>query len=231
MYRYKLEGYDDDWKDLSGDNPYVMYANLPSGKYRFYLKAANNDGVWSKEDVFLNINVRFSFFTEGTLKFSMSILIVLILIFGKLIVNRKKRQRQYEAGFKRPEKKERLVKTDIDPEDQERVIILDKLMVEEELYLDPLLSLNHLSDKLNISNNHLSVLLNDYIGKSFYGYVNTYRIEEIKKRLEDPKYNHQTLSSIGLDCGFNSKSAFNRIFKKRTDKTPSEYKSSVIKKT
>jgi len=48
--------------------------------------------------------------------------------------------------------------------------------------------------------------------------------------LLDPAYLHFTVLGIGLECGFNSKTSFNRIFKEITEKTPSEYKNSLQKK-
>lgn len=45
-FRYKLEGFDRDWID-AGPRRTAFYTNLPPGKYRFLVYAANNDGVWS----------------------------------------------------------------------------------------------------------------------------------------------------------------------------------------
>jgi len=56
-------------------------------------------------------------------------------------------------------------------------------------------------------------------------------VEEFERRIVDKKYNHFTLLAIGLDCGFNTKSSFNSIFKKLTGKTPSEYKAGTIQES
>jgi ligand-binding sensor domain-containing protein/signal transduction histidine kinase/CheY-like chemotaxis protein/AraC-like DNA-binding protein len=45
-YAYKLDGFDKDWNEVSSTS--ATYTNLPSGTYRFWVKGANNDGVWSK---------------------------------------------------------------------------------------------------------------------------------------------------------------------------------------
>jgi signal transduction histidine kinase/ligand-binding sensor domain-containing protein/CheY-like chemotaxis protein len=47
-YQYKLEGYDDDWID-AGNQRSVAYTNIQPGRYTFYVKGSNNDGVWCKE--------------------------------------------------------------------------------------------------------------------------------------------------------------------------------------
>ena len=54
-----------------------------------------------------------------------------------------------------------------------------------------------------------------------------YRVEEVKQRLKDSKYKNFTILAIAYDSGFNSKSAFNTIFKDLTGMTPSQYLDSV----
>jgi AraC-like DNA-binding protein len=50
---------------------------------------------------------------------------------------------------------------------------------------------------------------------------------EVKEMLVNPEYKHYTVLGIGLECGFNSKTSFNRIFKEETGLTPTEYKRTV----
>ncbi len=47
-FKYYLEGFDSDWSEETTERE-VVYTNLPYGKYTFYIKAANNDGIWTKE--------------------------------------------------------------------------------------------------------------------------------------------------------------------------------------
>jgi AraC-like DNA-binding protein len=54
--------------------------------------------------------------------------------------------------------------------------------------------------------------------------VNTYRVEEAKRKLVDPSRKHYSLLAIAEEVGFNSKSAFNTAFKKQTSMTPSEFR-------
>ena len=56
-FSYQLEGYDKEWYYLKGHQRSVSYSNLPAGKYRFLVKAANNDGHWSGEPAMLTIKV------------------------------------------------------------------------------------------------------------------------------------------------------------------------------
>jgi AraC-like DNA-binding protein len=66
-------------------------------------------------------------------------------------------------------------------------------------------------------------VLNKELKKSFHEFVNEYRNQEAIKLMSDPDYDHFSLQGIAEEVGFNSKSSFNRSFKKHTGKTPSEF--------
>lgn len=104
---------------------------------------------------------------------------------------------------------------------------LDGHMLESKPYMNGKLTLNDLSHHLEVSTNHLSQAINENTQKNFFDYVNGYRVEEVKNRVHNPEYDHITLLGIALDCGFNSKSSFNQIFKNATGQTPSEFKKSL----
>jgi AraC-like DNA-binding protein len=104
---------------------------------------------------------------------------------------------------------------------------LKRLMTEDALYKKSDLSINDLSSKLGVHPNYLSQIINQKEEKNFYDFVNTYRFEEFKRLIAMKKNQQYTLLSLAYDCGFSSKSSFNRYFKKATGQTPSEYSSSL----
>lgn len=115
-------------------------------------------------------------------------------------------------------------------ESEEIEIQVDKIvhhMQQEKPYLNPQLSLPLLSSELNIPVHQLSKIINEKFGCNFFDFINNYRVQEVKEKLSDEKYDNFSLLGIAFDSGFNSKSTFNRIFKKETGKTPSEYKNSL----
>lgn len=97
----------------------------------------------------------------------------------------------------------------------------------EKPYLNPEYSLQMMADDLNISRHKLSQIINSSQKKNFYKFINEFRVEEVKEKLVDPAFNNFNLLGIALECGFNSKTSFNRIFKEITGLTPSEYKNSI----
>ena len=100
-------------------------------------------------------------------------------------------------------------------------LLLD-LIEKEELFQNGKLLLKDVADRLGISNNYLSQIINQKTGKNFFRFINEYRVERAKQLLAD-KAGKYTILSIAYDCGFNSKSSFNTIFKEYTGKTPSEF--------
>lgn len=100
---------------------------------------------------------------------------------------------------------------------------LVQFMEKEKPYLDPNLKVHHLAATLDLTPHLISKVINQEKGMNFYDFVNSYRTEEFKHRVKADEYKHLTLLGIAFDVGFNSKSSFNRIFKKNTGMTPSEF--------
>lgn len=94
---------------------------------------------------------------------------------------------------------------------------------EEKPYLNSSLSIGELAESVDIPTYQLSQLINDQLGQSFFEMINSYRVKEVKKRFFDPQFSNLTLLGIAMECGFNSKASFNRIFKQLTNQTPTEY--------
>lgn len=100
---------------------------------------------------------------------------------------------------------------------------LTQLMENEKLFKNSELTLTQLSQTLNVHPNTLSQVINSVEQKNFYDYINFQRVEEFKKAMALPENQKFTLLSLAFECGFNSKTAFNRNFRKVTGVSPSEY--------
>jgi AraC-like DNA-binding protein len=102
------------------------------------------------------------------------------------------------------------------------------LMTETALYRKSNLSIDDLATKLGVHPNYLSQVINQKEKKNFYDFVNSYRIEEFKRLIMLPENHNVKILAIAYDCGYNSKSSFNRCFKKAVGKTPSQYVATII---
>jgi signal transduction histidine kinase/ligand-binding sensor domain-containing protein/DNA-binding response OmpR family regulator len=78
-YRYKLVGFDKDWKYTDGRNPSASYNNLDFAHYHFVLEATNNDGIWSRNTAEANITI-----TPPLWKSDMAKILYVLLIFSAL---------------------------------------------------------------------------------------------------------------------------------------------------
>ncbi|QXD13925.1 helix-turn-helix domain-containing protein [Rhodocaloribacter litoris] len=99
-----------------------------------------------------------------------------------------------------------------------------RLMEEKQLFKNSLLTLADLAAEMSISAHNLSEVINRQLGKNFYDFVNSYRAEEMMRRLRDPQFASLTILAIAEESGFNAKSTFNAFFKKYTGLTPSQYR-------
>lgn len=110
---------------------------------------------------------------------------------------------------------------------EDELIILKKYMVKEEPFLNPSISIQGISDEIDIPVRNLSLLINNNIGLHFFDFINSYRIESAKEILKDATKSKVTILEILYAVGFNSKSSFNTAFKKHTGLTPTSYRKSL----
>lgn len=103
-------------------------------------------------------------------------------------------------------------------------IKIQTFLFKEKNYLNPDLMVDDVVDKINIHSRKISNILQENLSLNFVDYVNKLRVEKAKKCLLDPSFIHYTIESIGLECGFNSKSTFYRVFASQVGKTPTQYK-------
>jgi AraC-like DNA-binding protein len=134
--------------------------------------------------------------------------------FDKTLIienNKKKKPRYEKSGLKK----------------KDAEIILKRLleyMGKDKPYLKSNLTIQDLADSLDVSRHHLTQVINEKLNKNFYTFINEYRVEEMKRKLLNKKYNKYTLDVLAYDSGFNSKSSFHSAFKSITGMTPAEFK-------
>ncbi|WP_422860040.1 helix-turn-helix domain-containing protein [Flagellimonas sp. S174] len=106
---------------------------------------------------------------------------------------------------------------------EEAINKIKRLMEVEKPYLNPELNLIDLAKLANMSRSQLSETINAGFNKNFNDFVNMYRIDAFKKMIAAEKHEQLSLLGIAFECGFNSKATFNRVFKKLTHTSPTEF--------
>ena len=93
----------------------------------------------------------------------------------------------------------------------------------EKMYQNPVLTLSDVAKKLNTNQTMVSKMVNQGFNMNFNDLVNGYRVKAVIEMFQQEIYKQQTLLAISIDCGFNSKTTFNRCFKKVTGISPKEF--------
>ncbi len=97
-------------------------------------------------------------------------------------------------------------------------------MEERQLYLIQNLNIEEFARQVGIHYREVSSIINRHFNTNFFEFVNAYRIEKAKALLRDPDRAQMTIMDILLECGFNSKSSFNRFFKRYTGMSAAEFR-------
>ncbi|GAB4416792.1 MAG: hypothetical protein OHK0039_26460 [Bacteroidia bacterium] len=98
-----------------------------------------------------------------------------------------------------------------------------RVMEQDKAYTNPELTLAELSALVQTNTHTLSRVVNEGFGQSFYDFVNSYRVREFTELMFAERYQQETFLAMALQAGFNSKTTFNRAFKKLTGTTPRAY--------
>lgn len=101
---------------------------------------------------------------------------------------------------------------------------LKTLLTEDRVYTNPGLGLEDLSNELGVTRYQLSQLINEELHQNFYDLINEKRVEAAVQLMNAQSDSHLTLSALGFEVGFNSKSSFYRAFKKKTGFTPAAFR-------
>lgn len=125
------------------------------------------------------------------------------------------------------ESKKKYEKSSLSEEVEDAVLTrLASLLETERPHLQSDLSLPKLAGRLNTSPHHLSQLLNDRLGLTFFDWLATHRTAEAQRLLQNPATAHLKIDEIAERVGYNSTSAFHTAFKRLTNQTPAQFRAS-----
>ena len=129
-----------------------------------------------------------------------------------------------DGTTEKEEKKLRYKTTRLSDEECKRLTkVLDQVMRTSKPYKNPEMKIGDLASLAGTTGHALSFLFNQYMQKSYYDYVNTYRVEEFKRLVKETNTSKYTLTAMSQMCGFSSRASFFRHFKTITGITPAEY--------
>ena len=114
--------------------------------------------------------------------------------------------------------------TEADAIDRTLMENLGRLTDEEQIYLDPHLDLETLSQRMGVHRNMISKAVNTVHGKPFSAYINECRVRQAILLLSDPANDNLSLETIAFDSGFSNRQTFYRAFKAQTGLNPATFR-------
>ena len=220
QYAYYLKGLEQDWTFVGTSNR-ATYTNLPPGQYVFRVQAASAQGAWADDGRELVIIIGAPWWDAGWLR---GVLLVLLCVLGYGA------WRVRKSVQKAPEQLlgEQSEAPALDPKKVAQA--LPKIMAgmeQDQLFLDHSLSLKSFAQHIGVNARDVSKVLNSHMHCTFLEFVSRYRVAEAKRLLLADSNN--SVTDIMLKSGFNTKSAFYRVFKAECGITPSEYRAGAAK--
>ncbi|WP_082444952.1 helix-turn-helix domain-containing protein [Chryseobacterium hispalense] len=159
-----------------------------------------------------------------------NILVVILLIYYNDKIRRAEIPPQHGPS-EIPTSKNKKNEKEVLPNDAENNIEnMEKLfsriedsMAEKMLFKDAKFNLSALSVALQVNSTYISKAIRYKGYPNFNSYLNTYRINYVKKLLSEVDFQKATLMYVYTEAGFSNQSTFNRVFKQIEGITPSEY--------
>lgn len=102
---------------------------------------------------------------------------------------------------------------------------LAQIMDEQQLYLDPQVTADHVIELLHTNHTYFSQMMSSEWGMSFSEYLNSKRLARVEQLMHDESL---TLSAIATQSGFADASYMSRKFKAKHGITPSEYRKQFV---
>ncbi len=109
-------------------------------------------------------------------------------------------------------------------DDEENGQMIERLMSEDEHYLDHDLTISVFANSIGISPRKISSIINQDFKKNFNEWVNDFRVKKAKELMESDSENRYSIEGIGMESGFKSRSALYAAFKNKLGSTPGEFR-------
>ena len=211
-YKYSLNGVESDW--ILNSHPFIDNYDCAPGQYKYTIQAKAFGGDWQTIDM-ISFFINYPFYRTSVF-YGILILGIIISMISIFISRKKAEQDKIRNKYKTSS-----LST------EKRILLrdnLEKVISEKQLYKDPELTLQRLSEELGVSKEYISQVINSEFQQNFNDYINKKRILEATNLLKINGKEGLQILQIAYEVGFNNKSSFNNAFKKFMNVTPSEYR-------
>lgn len=222
---YYLEGRDSNWHKLEGRGK-ITYFDLPKGKYLLRIRPSGDPSSETRVGIIVKPSIETWAMALYVFCFLSLALVAVVYIKYRRRTTKLAGEAQTASIGKSDEEREEKIRyktTRLSDEECKRIMkIIENIMKTQKPYTNPDLKSSDLARMAGTTGHALSFVFNQYLKKSYYDYINEFRVEEFK-RLAAEESDRYTLSAMAEKCGFSSRASFFRHFKSIAGMTPSEY--------
>ncbi|WP_020532863.1 helix-turn-helix domain-containing protein [Flexithrix dorotheae] len=161
-------------------------------------------------DYFISITMSLSIFMIGYMGFQQP------KIFDQVMESQKTEQEKYKKSTLTLSASNEIIKK------------LERIIEEEEVFLDGDLNLKKLAEKTGVSSHQLSQVINQKTGLNFTEFINKNRVNYAINLFDHQLYKGAKLIDIAYASGFNNKVTFYNSFKKNTGYSPKKYREKLL---
>lgn len=220
---------------------YSLYCLKKTG-FTFHFKNENKTNLWTKIIQIISYMILFSgflvflglFFAAIAPQSSINLrylyyVVLLITMIATLNYRMKLSQKtqDYIVESMVEKSKEKYKNYDLNQDEMDAIISKIKDCFQfQKVYLNPDFSLDLLANEINVPKIKITQALNIKLDINFYNYLNSFRIEESKRLIENSK--NLSLADISYESGFKNKSTFYKNFKLLNGITPKEYQKNIL---
>lgn len=220
--RYQLSNYDESWK-TAGIDQTASYHNVPSGEYTFKFMVANEDGIWNTRPHSVRIIIAKSMWLSGWAILGYFIVfsaLGLALYRLSLRISLIDSVKSLDLKYKPDPLRERIEPSPVTVEPADAQFLQKAISVVEENLSNPDFSVEHLSEKLNLSRSQLYRKINSVAGLSVSEFIKEVRLKRAAQLISKKAAN---ISEIAYLVGFNDPKYFSRCFKKQFGVSPANF--------
>ena len=214
-YQYMLEGYDHGWQNADKTRM-ATYANLPTGSYRFRVKAFLLEAPEKYDQRIITVIVPPFFLLSSHAIWVYMLLGAILGVWLMFRIQRRLEKKEKVRLLREGSRKQ----MDLGQEsDSDFMRIINEFM--EVHFADPMLTIDELAAVSGTNSKDLARKFKQTTGQTPKEYIIDYRLKRAIEKLENTS---DSIAQIAFDCGFSSAVGFNHIFSKKTGMTPSKYR-------
>lgn len=219
------------------DSVNTIYSNIAIRKLEIDFEGVKKELENNNLNELLEQEKRFSSLQSIALLFFIILSVVLTILYRKNKILQKEKGFAYDALMDnyirdKQSREENITELkEVNKEENYNNALLEKLInyfETEKPYHDPTLKRATVEEYLQVTEKELSQALREHRTRNFNAFVNYFRVEDTKRKMEDPALNQLTIEALALESGFGSRQNFYKVFETLTGVKPSHYRAKFL---